>query len=161
MKRSILLLVLLMLFWPLSAFATGVTSQSHYPLIKVSEVYQRCVVVLVFTADGSASFASSTIAPSSFTDIDPVNGIKGWYLYKVETVPGATGPTNGAWDLDITDANSYVVTRTLVDDRSSTATQEVILSSGYPMILDTWTVSIGDNAVNSAVVTVYLTFVAN
>ena len=152
--KSLILGILGVLLVASQVFATGTYSMGNPSYVKVEGSIKRVVLPLTMTADSSASFAAYTLNPSTY-------GIEGWYLYKVETDPGSTGPTNGAWDLDITDANGFVVSRNLVDDRSSTATQEVIFSSGYPIILGSWIVSVGDNAVNSASVVIYFTFVSN
>jgi len=115
---------------------------------------QRVVIPITCTAV-AAAFGTLTINPTTY-------GIEGWYLWLVETDPGTTGPTNGAWDLDITSAHGFVESQALIDDRSSTLTQQVKGATlGSPQFLNSWTISIGDNAVNNAVVVVYLTFTAN
>ena len=158
MKRKILsLLLLLSLVFPVVSFAVdaSATLGTVQRFKDPTGVFYRTIIPITFTANsGTAAMATYTLNPAT-------HNIQGWYLYKVETDPGSTGPTNGAWDLDITDTRSFVVSRNLVDDRSSTATQEVIFTSGYPMIENSWSITIGDNAVNSAVVVVYLTFIAN
>ena len=155
MKRSIIsILAGLLILLPLTVFATGTATVGAPIKVNVQGQTQRIVIPVTFTADSSATEATVTLNPTTY-------GITGWYLYQVQTVPGTPGPTNGAWDLDITDARSEVISRNLIDDRSSTLPQTVFFNSGYPMIVNTWTLSIGDNAVNSAVVVVYLTFVSN
>lgn len=155
MKRSIsTVLGLLILLSPLFVFAAATAVIGTVEKVVIDGKVQRIVIPITFTAHTDASETTFSLNPDTYK-------IKGWYLYKVQTDPGATGPTNGAWDFDITDAKGEVLSRNLVDDRSSTATQTVYFTSGYPQILDTWTLSIGDNAVNSAVVVVYLTFVMN
>ena len=125
----------------------------------------RIRIPLTATATGGTpNFTSYALSPTAYTNIQLKYGITGWYLYEVEIDPGTTGPTNGAWDLDITDANGYVISTTSLDNLSSTATdiyRWAESSTGYPQIWGTWTISIGDNAVNDASVTVYLTFVSN
>lgn len=155
MKKILSFASLLFLFLVAIAFAAGTTTLGTTESIKdISGRYNRRVIPITFTADGAASFANYTFNPAT-------HNVKGWYLYSIKTDPGSTGPTNGAWDLDITDAQGLLVSRNLIDDRSSTATQEVIFTSGYPMATSTWTISIGDNAVNNASVTIYLTFTDN
>lgn len=162
MKRfAALLAVLAVLVCSAPVFAVGTITASAPQYVVVGNAVQRVIITLTCTADASAAtYPTYTITPSAYPGAGK-NGILGWYLYKVETDPGGTGPTNGAWDLDITDARGFVVTRNLVDDRSSTATQQTIFTSGFPVIEDAWSVSIADNAVNSAVVVVRLTFTAN
>jgi hypothetical protein len=158
MKRLLLVLALcLSLLIPTLSFAAATAVVGTVEKASVNNRFQRVRIPITFTAHTDATTTTATINPSTTAGIS----IKGWYLYSIETDPGSPGPTNGAWDLDVTDAKGYVVTRNLVDDRSSSATQTVVFNTGYPMILDNWTVSIGDNAVNSAIVVVYLTFVEN
>lgn len=154
--KSIILFTLLALLFPVFTFAAGTAVISTPTYLKGTDgAYNRCVVPITFTADGSAGEGTATLNPVTY-------GIRGWYLWLVETDPGTPGPTNGAWDLDITNANSFLVSQNLIDDRSSSATQQVKGTTlGYPMITNTWSITIGDNAVNNAVAVVYLTFVSN
>lgn len=153
MKRLLLLALLI----PALAFAAGQVTTPGTPVIShVSGQADRVRIPITFTADdGTAAITSYVLQPD-------VYGIMGYYLYSVEVNPGATGPTNGAWDLDITDADGFVVSRNAIDDQSSTATNIIIMGPyGFPNIETDWTISIGDNAVNSANVVVYLTFTSN
>jgi len=167
MKRLLILPLLICLLFAganlAHATAGSAVLTSNTP-ISIDNRIQRVIVAITFTADsGTAAIPSYTLSPTAaaYLAYQSTYGIKGWYLYKVETDPGSPGPTNAAWDLDITDALGFLVSRNLLDNLSSTATQETIFTSGFPMIENTWTISIGDNAVNSATVVVYLTFVAN
>lgn len=112
----------------------------------------RTVIPITFTANsGTAAMATYSLVPAT-------HNIQGWYLWKVIVDPGTTGPTNGAYDVTITDANSYVVSRNKLDNLSSTTTAEVFI---LDLILDTWSITITDNAVNSGQAVVKLIFVDN
>lgn len=161
MKRKILAwLLFLSLVFPAVSFAVdaSATLGTVERFKNISGQYNRVVIPIVFTANsGTAAMATYTLDPSD-------HNISGWYLWRIVSDPGSTGPSNGAWDLDISDAQSLLVSRNLHDDKSSTLTQETIFSSQtypllFPMIVNTWSITIGDNSVNSAVVTIYLTFV--
>jgi hypothetical protein len=153
-KKAFALLLLLSLLLPTLSFAAGqATTIGTINRFSRPDGYNFVTIIpITFVADnGTAAFATTTINPTTYK-------IEGWYLYKVKTDPGATGPSNGAWDLDITDAEGYLISQNLVDNRSSTTTQEVKFTSGFPTIDSTWTLSIADNVVNSASVVVYLHF---
>lgn len=155
MKRFLSLIIAgLLILLPLTVYAAATATVGAVERIVKDGSTFDIVIPVTFTAHTDAGETTYSLNPDTYK-------IKGWYLYSVQTKPGTPGPTNGAWDFDITDARSEVVSRNLVDDRSSTATQTVYFTSGFPKIMGTWTLSIGDNAVNSAVVTVYLTFVKN
>lgn len=99
-----------------------------------------------WTFTASADNATIPTLTPSATDL---KYMKGFYLYAIETNPGSTGPTNGAWDVVVTDAQGLATT---VSDRSSTATQiSYAPGSGYyPFEGKAVTIDITDNAVNSA-----------
>jgi hypothetical protein len=163
MRRFLIMLFAgLLISLPLSAYALGTATLGNVEKVFVDGKAQRVIIPITFTADGAALEATYTLNPD--TVVPGGLSIKGWYLLLVETDPGGTGPTNGAWDLDITNANGFLVSQNLIDDRSSTATQQVKGSTiGYAtgMITNSWSITIGDNAVNNAVAVVYLTFVSN
>lgn len=117
-------------------------------------------VQLTFTADA----ADHTTPVYTFTAGDK-GFTEGYYLYAVKTVPGATGPTNGAWDVTIKDANAYEILGNAADNRSSTLPQVVLpkydgSSTSYPPFTGgATTITIEDNLVNSATATIILFFV--
>jgi hypothetical protein len=163
MKRKLFVsIILVSLLCVASVFAATTRGTPEYYTTSDTGKINKVVIPITFvTAAGTATFTSYTLDPTLYTNIHSTNGLKGFYLYKVKTNPGSTGPTNGAWDLDITEADGFQVSRNAFDDRSSTATQETPPTILFPIIENTWTISIGDNAVNDATVVVYLTFVAN
>jgi hypothetical protein len=160
MKRKLFVSTILASLLCITQVFAGTAVRGTPEYYSTSGQIDKVMIPIVFTAITDATIPSYTLNPTTYTNIHSTNGLKGFYLYKVKTVPGSTGPSNGAWDLDITEANGFQVSRNSFDDRSSTTTQET-LPSVYPIIENTWTVSIGDNVVNAASVTVYLTFVAN
>lgn len=110
-------------------------------------------LTLVFTADA----ANATVPNYSFTASD-LAFVKGYWLIGVETDPGATAPTP-LYDMYILDANGKDIMGTTLEDRSDTATQVAIpkwdgANYGFPPLDGTaLTVTVSNNAVNSATVT--------
>lgn len=82
----------------------------------------------------------------------------GWFLMSIYTDPGATGPTNGAWDLVLTNHLSYAVTAGGLDNGSSTTSGELEFSP-VKAITGALTQTVTGNAVNSAAFTVTYNFV--
>lgn len=153
MKRLLLALLITGLL-ATNAFAVG-TIIGSYSTISIDGKSQRILVTLTCTADAAAgTYPTFTINPLSY-------GIKGYYLYSVETNPGAVQPTDN-YDITITDAGGYDVTGGLLANRDTLNTELVYLGSvGYPMITGNWTWTISNNVVNSAVVVATLTFIMN
>ena len=164
MKRFIGLLAFFaaLVCWPCLSFGAGastvLTSHTKYWVPAENNGAQQGRMVLKITAtadDGTGAFNTIALDPGGL-------GILGWYILEVDIKPGSTGPTNGAWDLDVTDANAWLVSQNLMDNLASSGTQHFKGGAfGYPMIKNTWTLSIGDNVVNSAVAVIYLTFASN
>lgn len=149
------LAITLLCVLPCMVFAAGTVTGPVVKKVQVDGRVQRVELAYTFTADSGAAMAEATLNPATY-------GITGWYLYEVEYDPGSTGPTNGAWDIDITDSSGYLQSQNHLDDLSSSATGVYrFASSTYPMIWNAWTISIGDNAVNSATATIYLIFTSN
>lgn len=101
---------------------------------------------LLYTADDTT--------PTNPLASDNISGFEGWKLHKVVTNPGATGPTNGAWDIAVRE-NGFDLLGGSGADRSSTLTQQVFAlpdSTSYlpPLITDTITAEVGSNAVVDA-----------
>lgn len=157
--KKFLLAILLLLAMAGSVWAAGASTTMSHTAYSVNDEFKRCVVTLTFTADDTtAAFTSYVLAPTALTKVHANFGIQGWYLWKVRVNPGSTGPTNGAWDLDITNTSGYLVSRNLLDDQSATVTNEATIVAPFD---ETWTVSIADNAVNSATVVVKLIFLSD
>lgn len=118
------------------------------------------IMTLSFIADSLA--ATIPIYTFSATDLAFVEGM---FLYCIQTDPGATGPTNGAWDVTIKDANSYEILGNAADNLSSTLAQTNFplfdgINISYPLMTSTaYTITIEGNAVNSATATINLCFI--
>jgi hypothetical protein len=80
-------------------------------------------------------------------------------LMKVVTVPGTPGPTDNS-DISLTDSLSGVnlLATNGVDKVDNTATNEIAPDSTSNIVIGGLTLAITGNAVNAAVVTVYLVF---
>ena len=160
MKRKILgLLLLLSLFLPAISFAVpGTMVQSTPTRYKdVNGKYNKLTMTVTCTADsGTAAFVTTggaVLTPATLN-------ISGWYLESVETNPGTIGPTN-LYDITILNSNGYDVAGALLTNRSISNTEKVYLAGvGQPIFHDTWTITITNNLVNSAVVVLTLTYVA-
>jgi hypothetical protein len=89
---------------------------------------------------------------------DTVNGILG-YVVRVITDPGATAPTDD-YDITLTDAYGCDVMGGALADRDTTATEQAMPiiggASTGALVLDSLTVNITGNSVNSATGTVYV-----
>lgn len=120
------------------------------------------VMILEFTANT----ADHTIPDYTFSAAD-LAFVQGLYLYFIQTNPGATGPTNGAWDVTIKDANGYEILGNAADNLSSTDTQTKFplfdgANISYPIMASTsYTITIEGNAVNSANAVIELYFVGS
>lgn len=148
MKKLLSLLILAVMFvFPVLAFAAGsytVTSTS----VAGQDVRQ---VKISWVADASDGSIPSMVVP--------VNG----YLYRVVTDPGSTAPTD-LYDIAITDAHGlHVNSSTAFNDRSTSATQEVVLKNASstdfydpPYIFGSVTIAHTNNSVNSATGDLYL-----
>jgi hypothetical protein len=156
MKRLIaVMLVGLFMVCPSLVFAAGTVTASTPVKITVLGQTQRIIVTLTATADASnGSFPTFAFVPKTY-------GVEGWYLYSVETNPGTTGPTDN-YDITIVDADEVDVAGSLLLNRDTSTSEIVYLGSvGYPIASGTWTWTMTNNSVNSAVVVAKLVFVAN
>lgn len=121
--------------------------------------------VKVMTLTFTANTGDATIPDYTFTAAD-LAFVEGMFLYFIQTDPGATGPSNGAWDVTIKDANAYEILGNAADNLSSTLTQTNFplfdgTNISYPLMASTaYTITIEGNAVNSATATIILYFTA-
>jgi hypothetical protein len=96
--------------------------------------------------------------------LDPSPGktsLLGWHLYYATTVPGTTQPEAG-WGLTIVDPDGWDVSAGSLAGRSASTPQRAYFTNtGVPVFDSKWTVQLSSNNVNSAQVTVRLTFEAN
>lgn len=127
--------------------------------ISVGDTIKRVVVTLTCTAAADGSFADYTLDPAVFTRGHRTYGIKGFYLFSVETNPGAVAPT-AAYDINLWNGDkSFDLAQTLLTNRSASNTEKVYLAAvGEPMFDSSWILSISNNAVNGAIIVIKLTF---
>lgn len=157
MKRVVLAAVVILMAASLgySAETPAVTTYATEK-ITVDGRPTRVVITASWTAGSLATAPTFTIDPDTY-------GIRGWYLYSVETDPGTTAPTDN-YDLVINDSNGIDVCWGLLANRSTSATQQVnCATSGhsYPVVRSTLTPVLTNNSVNSATGVIIFTFVAN
>jgi len=167
MKRLLLLLMLLWLALASNAFAVGTCTASGPSFIhdtsfstgqKDAGVY---VVTYTCTADVSAHTFPSTVISGTAT---ASKLLWGWYLYSVETLSGATQITNSS-SYTIKDASGFDLMGTKGASAISNSTTVGVktfafpASGGFSPTVGPLTLAITGNSVDSAVVTVELTFV--
>lgn len=150
MKKTIctLFLLFMLLFSAKGWAAEGTVTQTLTTL-------SSNVSVLTFVCTANSS---SAVFPTTRTDGTITAAIKGKYIQEVRTIPGATGPTNGVYDIAINEGTIDLMGGSMAN-LSSTLTQRwlpLIATSTYGKtpISDTLSLVITSNAVNSAVVTV-------
>ncbi len=118
-------------------------------------------IILLCTADAALATFPATII-NALDNISKYD-LRGMFLSEVKTIPGATGPTDDT-DFTITDEYGIDLLTTRGTNAIDNATKNWIASGGssnYPMPLITGniTLTITNNSVNSAVVTVVLNLI--
>ena len=110
---------------------------------------------LVITADSTNGSVDDTAIDAE------LYGIRNWFLYSVETVPGPTNPTD-AYDVTIKDSDGLDIANAQLANRSEDTTQLVNIGAGdfgYPIVRGDLTVVISNNIVASAKITMIMKFV--
>ncbi len=147
MKRLFCVLVLLLglLFMPLSLFAAGSSNTGVGPT-KIHEGYY--VVTFTWVADDT----NGTVPNAT------VNGIFG-YVVKVITDPGATAPTDN-YDIVLNDKYSADVMGGELIDRDTAVTEQAVPKVGNAyggsLVNGPLTMQLTNNSVNSATGVVYI-----
>ncbi len=151
MKRKPILILLtivaLALGWCMATFADGTCPQNLIGILDSDKRIGKYELTFDCTADASAAtYPATAISAANLAKLAT------WYLYRAETKPGATAPTD-LYDITIVNANGVDVVGGLLLNRSSSTTQDVLLwpSTGYYQVgLSTLTVTPTGNSVNSA-----------
>lgn len=149
MKRFILALIFI-LTPPTIVFAAGASvteTMVHYE--KVEGIHES--VSLTFACvgdDGTGAIADTVI---SFD-------LKGYYLYAVQTLYGATAPDDNT-DLYILDENSLDVLSGTGVNRIDSAANNFFTPSPYPLINSTLTIDVDNQTAVDATYTIILYFV--
>jgi len=143
---------------PASALAAGTVSQAVSWVCRSNST--ECVQVLTFTATADSADGSY---PSTDMSATTLNKLKGWYLYKIITNPGSTAPTDN-WDFTLSDSDGIDVLGGNGANRHTTTSQMIapLLTTGVYFaqpVLDTWTLAITGNSVNSAGIVIKAIFV--
>jgi hypothetical protein len=144
--------------WGATAGACVETVQDITPTAGTSATYPVNIKQVTLTCTGNSgdgTFPAIDIAETT-------QMLKGWYLYKVITDPGATKPTDN-WGLTITNSNGLDVLGGVASgNRDETNTESVVPKNNsiaqYPPVLGTWTLNIAGNSVNSALLVIKLIF---
>lgn len=145
MRRILLPVACLLMMLTAPIWAVGTVTQTHYRVGNIRKV------VFVVTADAAAATIPATAISV------PIEG----RLLQLVTDPGATAPTDN-YDITLVDGNGLDVLQGVGANRD-TATTEVapIVYAGtalHPVVdeTDTLTLTITNNAVNSAAITITL-----
>ena len=153
MKRF-LLAVLMVVVMAGSALATAssVTCTKYVPAYTDERHSNVAVLTVTWTADsGNASVTSTNIL--ALSDCQYTRG----YITRIVTNPGATGPTDDLTDVTLLDADGVDVTGGALQNRDNTDSEIAycLAPDGativYPYVVDTLTLAVANNAVNSAV----------
>lgn len=152
--KKVLLGLLISLLLATSSWAVGVATVTGYEIIHVVNQRSRVILTITFVDDN----AGTTLA------INPVTyDITGWYLYSVETNPGATAPTDN-YDITLIDSDGADLAGGTLMNRDTATTEFVNIgmsSIGFPVIRGTFTFTLSGNAVVGGTGIVIMTFLAN
>jgi hypothetical protein len=118
--------------------------------------------VLTFTCTGGTGAETGTW-PATAVSTAYTTNLKGWYLYKVMTNPGA-GPPEDNWDFTMIDGNGIDVLGGAGANRHTTTSQMIapLLTTGVYFaqpLLGTWTFTPSGNTTASAIIVVDFVFV--
>jgi hypothetical protein len=150
-------LLSLILIWAMLLFATSAFSANE-SVTQSTKFYSNGFTVHTYsvTADDADGSVTSTATLNAAGTAFNIVGL----IVMVEINPGATGPTNGAWDVNLQSSDGVQILGTQADDLSSTASIAVAPKptsgnmDGSYFSNGQLTMSIDDNSVNSAVFTV-------
>jgi hypothetical protein len=154
MKRIIFLSVAVFLLFTSTVWATGSCKVTNQENMNVLNSFQRKVVTLTCTGDGT--IGAFTFTPASY-------GIQGWYLYNVTTVPsGVSAPTNG-YGITLLDGTEDIAGGSLAS-RSSTLTQTVLIApttQGYHLADGSIVITFSGETASPSIIVMTLRFTAN
>ena len=160
-RIKILIAVILGLFLSTPVYAAvGTVTQA---LTQVCESgTMNCVKVLTFTGIGGTAGETGTW-PATAMSAGYTSALKGWYLYKVITTPGATPPEDN-WDFTLVDTDGIDVLGSAGLNRHTTTSQMLapLLTTGVYFaqpVLSAWTFTPSGNTTASAIIVVKLIFV--
>jgi len=160
--KSLILLALAMLLLTVPVYATTGTITGTIARFSASQWSPPAVeLVLTCTADITAHTYPVTI----INDLSGISSydLRGMRLHSIKTIPGTTGPTD---DTDVTITDKYGID--LLGGKGTNAIDNATTNwivFGYstyviePLITGNITITITNNAVNSAVVTVVIELV--
>lgn len=150
MKRVLFTVIFLVLLTT-QLWATGSSSK----ITDYGVVGGKNIITISWVADNATGAVPNlTIDPTLYN-------LKGWYLYSAETNPGSTAPTD-LYDITLTDADGLDIAWSLLNNRSTTNTELVLVSTastGFPVIRGNLTFTLTNNSVNSATGTLILIFI--
>jgi hypothetical protein len=153
MKKLLLALLVLAIMVPSMVFAVG-TATAVFQRVMVQGNPDRLILTISWTDDNAGTTYS--IVPATYR-------IEGYYLYSVETNPGAGPPTDN-YDITILDADGFDVAGSVLLNRDTSTTELVNIGTathGYPVIRGTWTFTIAAGTAGASSGTAILTFTAN
>ena len=146
--KKFLITLLVGLFLVVAPFAFA----ANESVTQGTKYYKNGYTVHTFTV--LADDADGTVTATA-TDISIIG-----MIVMVEINPGATGPTNGAWDVNLESSDGVQILGSQADDLSSTVSIAVAPNptsgnmDGNYFSNGALTLSIDDNSVNAAVFTV-------
>ena len=154
---ALLFVACVLLLLPVQSMAVvGTCTQTSVEEIYTSGGPSPVVKTLSFTCTAGTVGDAGSYPATAINSLN-TNHLKSWFLYKVETNPGAVPPDDN-WDLTITNSNGIDMLGGAGMNRHTTTSQRV-----KPVYLDplvgTWTINITDNTTASAVIVLDLTFV--
>ena len=153
MKRLLLIIVLLATM----VFPAGVFAADAMVVTKFDYKGDNLRVIKIDWVDSPA-----LTLESQFSGID--SWIEGWYLFKVQTVPGGVGVTqpDDNYDITITDAEGHDIVGGELANRDEANTEEAVpmidLVYGPQPNISSWTITVSGQTTATATGEIYLFF---